>query len=132
MLFINEMNTPDGFYDFKESGFPLLLFKQNHFWDICLKNQVDSDGYPERIGQIKAMGAGDLSDSTKLAWKINEDYRGQGIMKLALKIFLEQCSSGKIYEVQIKKENVASLNLAKSAGFSVYKEDDDCEFLVKR
>ena len=131
MIFTNE--KPAGYIDCPfDSRF--LIWKNDSIftWEICLTS-LNEDGYPQIIGEIGQGDEGPMKDVTNLGWTIKEEYRGQGIMKNLLELFLQSVTpNGGVFAVAILKDNLPSLKLAQSCGFSVYDEDEDKAFLFKQ
>jgi RimJ/RimL family protein N-acetyltransferase len=70
----------------------------------------------KHVGHIGWGLGSKLSEGYALGWGIRKDYERKGIMKKALKRFLER-SMPKVYQACIMADNVASIALAKSCGF---------------
>lgn len=108
-----------------------LIWKDNfiYTWELCLKNEFDSEGYPQRIGRISRGDPGSL-DAVDLSWKIDPEYRGQKIMSQLLELFLNEVPKDKEhFAAVILKENLASFNLARKCGFEIYEELEDRYYL---
>lgn len=111
----------------------LLIWKgPGYWWNLCLKNKMNEDGSPQVIGSIGTGMSGSLNNSTNLAWMINEEYRGQGLMSLFLEIYLNELTPDiDGFAVVISKENTPSLKLALKCGFQVYEEREEFLYLKK-
>jgi RimJ/RimL family protein N-acetyltransferase len=121
--------------EFNDACIPLLIVKKNgSMWEICHKTELNDNGYPRRIGIINGQaGLGMLSNSTKLGWQIEAEYRKMGIMKAVLKAFLlESQPAADGFEVRIARANIASIRLAEAAGFVMYYEGENSLFYIKR
>jgi RimJ/RimL family protein N-acetyltransferase len=101
-----------------------LCIKKNHDTEINSINCQD-------IGLIWDAGLGLLDNTTKLAWKIDENYQGQGLTSLALKQYLKVAkpdSAG--FEVYIQKHNKSSFFLAIKNGFKIEMENETAYTLL--
>lgn len=121
------------YHPFNEAGIPLLILKHGLDWEICTTELSSFDGLPQKIGEIIDKGVGKLQNSTKLAWKINSEYRNQGIMTQVLKYYVaDNTPHSDGFEAAIEKTNLPSLNLAYGIGFKSYGETKHMVFLVKK
>ena len=117
------------FYLLKDGDIQIfVLHREDHVncLVICIKRNVEEDisskNY-ENIGIIWDQGVGHLDNTTKLAWKIDDEFRDQGLMSLAFKKYLELAKpdvGG--FEAYIKKDNMPSYQFAIKQGFKIFKE----------
>lgn len=108
-----------------------LIYKDSLIgsYQLCLPQFED---YPIIIGWINNGDEGKIKDAHNLGWRIQEDYRGQGLMTKLLEIFLQEISpKGVCFAVVILKHNIASLKIALKNGFTVYDEDEEKIYLKK-
>ena len=68
-------------------------------------------------------------DVTELSWTVSPDARGKGIGEKMIKILASQIK-GSIC-ARIKTSNIASINIAKSLGMELYKEEDDMLYFIR-
>lgn len=112
-----------------------LIWKNysNHLYELCLKDTLDEDGFPKRIGYISPGDEGKLKNASNLGWRISEDFRNQGIMSKFLNLYLEEiCPQENGFAVVILKSNTPSYRLAIKAGFTLYDEDDQMFYLKRK
>jgi RimJ/RimL family protein N-acetyltransferase len=110
---------------FNVNGLNLLIFEMFNTWEICLRT-IGDDGYPQRIGYIGIGDSGSMNNCTDLSWSMKKDYRNVGIMKAALKLYVEKAPRAENgFCAKILKENIPSLKLARAVGFWEYDSDLD-------
>lgn len=111
-----------------------LLLKENLKWIIASAEDFDSINNPKYIGEICNYGLGELPNTTKLAWKIDPDYQGNGYMKELLSQYINAIQPNESgFEVIILNDNLPSIKLALAVGFIKSKERDRfSQFLLKK
>lgn len=98
-------------------------------YELCIPNPND---YPSVVGWISIGDPGKITDAHNLGWRIDEEYRGQGLMSKLLEIFLQEVSpNGSCFAIVISRTNSSSLKMAQKAGFVIYDEDEDHFYLKK-
>jgi RimJ/RimL family protein N-acetyltransferase len=124
--------VPVGYVELKVTNFPILIGKRRLFWVICIRDTT-GQSRPKEIGRIDSMGEGELPNTSRLAWDIEQEYRGLGIMKFVLPLFCsENIPQPGGYEAKIRKGNWASLRVAEASGFVAFKESEDYHHLLKK
>lgn len=109
-----------------------VLYKRDGYIELCNRNIMNSEGYPELVGWISRGDPGLLNNATNLGWKLCEEYRCQGLMTQLLNLFIaenEPDLDG--FAAKILKANLPSIKLALRCGFKIYHEDNDCVYVQK-
>lgn len=132
MLFNN--TTPSGYFPFSfDKRFLIFRYSSGGFLELCMPN--DHDEYPPVVKRIihgVSAVAGKMADAHNLAWEINKEYRGQGLMTKLLEYYLQEATpNGSYFAAVILKDNLASIRIAQKVGFTVYDEDDNKLYFKK-
>jgi len=95
------------------------LANENITFKILEKNKIP-------VGTIRAEK---INEASYLSWTISPKFRKQGLGKYLVLQFANKIE-GKLF-AKIKKENVASISIAKSAGFKLLKKSNNLLLFVR-
>lgn len=129
-MFFDAVPPPEGYV---ECPFDkrFLIYKDSLIgsYQLCLPHEND---YPSIVGWVKHGDEGKMKDAHNLGWRIQEEYRGQGLMSQLLEMYLQEVTpQGVCFAVVILKHNLASLKMALKNGFEIYDEDAEKLYLKK-
>lgn len=134
MKILDPYDDESFFYLLREGEKQVYIKQYKHIFAIgCVIDPTQVISYKnfDHFGIIWDTGEGKLTDSTKLAWNIDEEYSGQGLMTLALHKYLQVLEHARDgFEAQILKTNLKSIKLAERVGFTLYNQDDEWNYYV--